>query len=393
MSMNQPIPTRPLPLPRATPSQQPFQLQPQPQPQPQPPPQPPQYRQQPPQQQAAEAGTDPAAVIAARSAAVARNRQREARMSMLQDVLRIVFVAVLIAGIVWVVFWRHRHHMEEERLRVEAEQRAQEERAKEQRAREERFAAEREAQRQRKQAEAAEKRRREDEKRRADRERVEAARQRAANIQRYADAEARFRSTTLTLLVAPPPSADNPEKVTSETWFSCVVPSGRTGQTLYEMKALPNKNILVTRLDKAGNAADIPFDEFNGLLKKTPFLLTKGMRCYYRPESSRWEERVSVPAGTQQRNPSQLDFGDLYDFVSKHCDRNTALLSYEVVFQDAGGVQTKLPDVPFGGLVTRDVVERGLEQAEAWRGRVSRSDIQNRLVGGTLIFRRKGRAR
>ena len=389
MSMNQPLPTRPLPLPRATTPQQPFQPQPPLQPA-QPPPQQQPYRQQQPQQPAAEAGTDPAAVIAARSAAVARNRQREARMSMLQDVLRIVFVAVLIAGIVWVVFWRHRHHMEEERLRVEAEQKAQEERAKEQREREERFAAERKEQQQKKEAAAAEKQRKEEEKRQADKKRADEERQRKDNIKRYADAMQLFRGTTLDLLSAAP-KGDLPETVTVETWFSCVVPSGRRGPTLYEMKALPGKDIHVTRLDEEGNAADISFDELNDLLKKTSFLLAKGTRCYYRPpNSNKWS--MSVPAGNQRVDPAKEDFGRLYEIV-KNCDRNAAHLSYEVTFEDAGGVQTRLADVPFGDQVTQADVARGLEEADSRMGRNARGVSRKRLSDGKLIFRRKGRSR
>lgn len=389
MSMNQPLPTRPLPLPRATTPQQPFQPQQPPQP-PQPPPQQQPYRQQRPQQQAAEAGTDPAAVIAARSAAVARNRQHEARMSMLQDVLRIVFVGVLIGGIVWVVFWRHRHHMEEERLRVEAEQRAQEERAKEQREREERFAAERKEQQQKKEAAEAEKQRKEEEKRRLADEQKKANRQRVENVKRHADAMRLFRGTTLDLLSVAP-KGDLPETVTVETWFSCVVPSGRRGPTLYEMKALPGKDIHVTRLDEEGNAADISFDELNNLLKKTSFLLAKGTRCYYRPSNlNKWS--VPVPAGNQRVDLAKEDFGRLYEIV-KNCDRNAAHLSYEVTFEDAGGVQTRLADVPFGDQVSQADVVRGLDEADSSMGRNARGVNRKRLSDGKLIFRRKGRSR
>ena len=390
MSLNQSIPSRPLPLPRAATPQQPLQPPPPPPPSSQPSPQQQQYRQQHPQQQPAEVGTDPAAVIAARSAAVARNRQREARSAMLQDVLRILFVAVILGGVVWIFFWRHRHNMEEERLRIEAEETARKEQAELQKEREARFAAERKAQQEKKQAEEDKKQREAAEKRRLADEQKKANMQRKANIKRYADAMQLFRGTTLDLLSVAP-AGDLPETVKVETWFSCVVPSGRRGPTLYEIKALPGKDIHVTRLDEEGNAADISFDELNDLLKKTSFLLAKGTRCYYRPSnSSRWS--VSVPAGNQRVDPAKEDFGSLYEIV-KNCDKNAAHLSYEVTFEDAGGVQTRLPDVPFGGQVAQVDVARGLEEAESARGLNTRGGNQKRLSDGKLIFRRKGRSR
>ena len=49
-------------------------------------------------EQAVSDGVDPVALIAARKAAVDRNRRQAARASFLQDVLRIIGVIVLLAG-------------------------------------------------------------------------------------------------------------------------------------------------------------------------------------------------------------------------------------------------------------------------------------------------------
>ena len=385
MSMNQSMPGHPLPLPRAATPQQPLQPQPPPS---QPSPQQQQYRQQHPQQQPAEAGTDPAAVIAARSAAVARNRQREARVAMLQDVLRILFVAVILGGVVWIFFWRHRHNMEEERLRIEAAQKVQEARAKEQREREERFEAKQDARRKEKQAKEAEEQRRRDEKKRADKERAEAARQRVANVRRYKEAEARFQGATLDLISAAP-STDLPLNVVGETWYSCVVPSGRSGMSLYEMQALPGKDIHVTRLEESGEATDVKFDEFSRQMARLPFLLVKGTRCYYKAEQKKWERRMPVPSANARLNPSSEDFRDLYDFAHKHCGKD-ALVSYEVFLREVGGIETHVLSVPFGGQFARSDVARGLEEADSGHRRGTGSDIQNRLNAGTLVIRRKG---
>lgn len=363
MNYNQPIPTRPQPYQRA-----------------------PQSQQTP--QKPAEAGTDPSAVIAARSAAVARNRQREARTAMVRDVMRIIFVAAIIGGIACVFFWKHKQTLEEERLRALNEQRMREEQARERKERDARFAAEREAHRKIKQAEADERRRKEEERKRASEQQVAAARRLAANVKRYKDAIARFRGATLDLISSAPP-ADLPVNVSSETWYSCVVPGGRAGITLYEVQALPGKDIRVTRLEEAGEATDIKFDEFGHQMARMPFLLVKGTRCYYKPEHKTWEWRVSVPADNAKLNPSSEDFRDLFEFARKQFGKDS-LVSYEVSFRDVGGMETRIISVPFGEHFTRADVAQGLASADSGRRRSGGNDIQSRLNGGKLVIRRKG---
>ena len=371
MNFNQSIPpSRPRPYQRPNPPQQQAPL-----------PQP---------QQPAEGGVDPAALVAARAAVVARNRQREARATMIRDVLRVVGVLALVAGVSLLVYLRHRYRVEEERLQAEREAAVRAEQAKERAEREARFAAEREAQRKIAKAEADEKRRKEEEKKRIAKQQAEAERQRKANVKRHAAAVARFRDTTLDLISAAPPS-DLPAKVTGETWFSCAVPGGRTGVTIYEVQALPGNDIHVTHLDEKGEVADVPIDEFNRQLAKTPFVLAKGVRSYYRPESSKWTLRVPVPPVGSSLDPSREDFRDMHAFVFKQCGTK-AMLSYEVFFRDVGGAETRILGVPFGKPLTRTDVARGLQQSTG-RARVAEADIQKRLNEGSLVIRRKGSAR
>ena len=94
------------------------------------PPATPRPRQQPTQQPAGE-GSDPAALVAARTAAVARNRQREARATMVRDILRIVGVLALVGGVALLVYLRHRYRVEEERQRAAEEAAVRAEQAKE----------------------------------------------------------------------------------------------------------------------------------------------------------------------------------------------------------------------------------------------------------------------
>lgn len=338
------------------------------------------------QTQSAEAGSDPAAVIAARSAAVARNRQQAARAALVTDVLRIVGVAVLIGGICWYMHMRHKQNMEEERLRAEQ---AREEQAARDKARAE-DAARREKEREAMRAAAAERQRLEEERKKAAERRVEEKRRVDANIKRRQAALDRFHGTTLDL-ISSAPATDLPAKVLSETWFSCVAPGGRTGLTVYEVQAMPGKDIHVSRLDDDGKVTDMPIETFNQQVAKGQFLLTKGSRCYYNPGGSRkWELKLPVPVGSETFDPSRDDFRDLLAFVHQNCPGKSAM-SYEVFFRDVGGTETRVQMVPVGGVVSRAEVVRGLQQTASRP--IGSGVLQARMKEGSLVIRRKGGAR
>lgn len=339
-----------------------------------------------PQPQPAEAGADPAAVIAARSAAVARNRQQAARAALVTDVLRIVGVAVLIGGVCWYMHMRHKQNMEEERLRAEQ---AREEQAAREKARAE-DAARREKEREAMRAAAAERLRLEEERKKAAARQAEEKRQVDANVKRRQKALDRFHGTTLDL-ISSAPAADLPAKVTAETWFSCVAPGGPTGLTVYEVRARPGKDIHVVRLDDGGAVTEVPIDAFNQQVAKGPFLLSKGTRCYYSPGGlRRWEMKVPVPVGSETFDPSRDDFRDLHAFVGQHCS-GTSAMAYEVSFRDVGGAETRVQMIPFGGVVSRAEVARGLQQVASRP--IGSGALQARLNEGRLIIRRRGAAR
>ncbi len=344
---------------------------------------------QPPQTQQAQsvdAGSDPAAVIAARSAAVVRNRQQAARAALVTDVMRIVGVVVLIGGVCWYMHMRHRQNMEEERLRAEQ---AREEQAARDKARAE-DAARREKERESMRAAAAERLRLEEERKKAAELRAEEKRRMDANIKRRQAALDRFHGTTLDL-ISSAPATDLPAKVLSETWFSCVAPGGRTGLAVYEVQAMPGKDIHVSRLDDDGKVTDMPIETFNQQVAKGQFLLTKGSRCYYSPAGSRkWELKLPVPVGSETFDPARDDFRDLIAFVRQNCSGKSAM-SYEVFFRDVGGIETLVQVLPFGGVVSRREVIKGLQQSSSRP--TGLSTLQARLREGGLVIRRKGGAR
>ena len=338
------------------------------------------------QTQPAEAGSDPAAVIAARSAAVARNRQQVARTALVTDVMRIVGVVVLIGGVCWYMNMRHKQNMEEERLRAEQ---AREQQAAREKARAA-DAARREKEREAMRAAAAERLRLEEERKKAVERRAEEKRRVDANIKRRQAALDRFHGTTLDL-ISSAPATDIPAKVLSETWFSCVAPGGRTGLTVYEVQALPDKDIHVFRLDDDGKVTDVPIDTFNQHVTRGQFLLTKGSRCYYNPGGTRkWELNVPVPIGNETFDPSRDDFRDLLAFVRQNCPGKSAM-SYEVFFRDVGGTKTRVQTLHFGGVVSRAEFVRGLQQAAARP--IGSGVLQARLKEGSLVIRRKGGTR
>ena len=336
-------------------------------------------------------GVDPAALLAARTAAVANTRRQNARISLVQDLLRIICVVVLIAGIAWIVHQRHQQHMEEARLAAERAQAEQIAREKEREADAARLAAMRKAQMEAKQAADAERMRREAERRRAMEQNAEAARIQRENVKRYKSAYDRFNGTILNMISAAPP-ADLPAKVVTETWFSCLVPGGPKGVMLYEVRALPGLDIRVSRLNDDGKTEDIPFETFSSQIAKTSFLLSKGSYCYYSPANAgRWEIRVPVPADGETLNPSQEDFRDLYNVMRRKSLVTTAF-TYDVFFRDFGGAETRILTVPFGGTVTRNAVMRGLQSA-AGQQKQSDSALRARINQGGLVIRHKGAKR
>ncbi len=329
-------------------------------------------------------GMDPAALIAARTAAVARNRAKSERASLIHDVLRIVGVVVLIAGVAGIAYVKHRNRVEEERLEAEREAAAQAARAKERAEADARIAARRAAER----AVEAEIRKKEEKRREAAARKAEAERQRAANVKRYDTALKRFRGTSLELFSAAPPT-DLPANVIDETWYSCVVPGGQNGTVLYEVKALPGKDIHVTRLESNGDVVEVPLAEFNGIIAKSPFLMAKGSHCYYNGQK-KWVMRERVPDMSVRLDPSRADLRDLYKFASINCGKRHAL-AYEVFFRDIGGGETHVASVPFGGVFGRGDVMAGIQKAAT--SKVDAKTVQARLNEGTLLIRRKGGAR
>lgn len=342
--------------------------------------------------QAVPEGIDPAALVAARKAAVARNRRQAARISLLQDVLRIIGVLALIAGIAWFSHLKHRQHMEEERQKAEREHAAQVAREKEREAEAARQEARRKAQMEAKRKAEEEARRREEEKQRLAEQKAEALRIQQANIKRYQTALDRFKGAVLDLLAAAPPS-DLPAKVVHETWFSCLVPGGREGSMLYEIFASPGQSLRVSRLDAEGKAEDVLFEEFNRQVAKSPYLLSKGSYCYYNPaQTRRWELRVPVLADGGTLDPSREDFRDLYDVV-RRMNLVTSAFTYDVFFRDFGGGETRLFSVPFGGTITRSAVQRGLQSMAGSQRRQSDEALRARMEQGSLIIRRGGARR
>lgn len=336
--------------------------------------------------------TDPAALMAARRAAADRNRRQVARASFLQDVLRIIGVIVLIAGIAWFVHMRHQQRLEEERQKAELEQAELVALEKERQAEAARQDARRKAEREARQAAEEERRRQQEEKQRVAEQKAEAIRIQKANVKRYQAALDRFKGAVLGLL-ATAPASDLPAKVVNETWFSCLVPGGRTGITLYEICASPGQSFRVSRLDEEGKVEDVPFEDFNRQVAKSPYLLSKGSYCYFNPANGRrWELRRPVLAEGETLDPSREDFRDLYNIV-RRMGLVTSSFTYNVFFRDYGGGETRLLAVPFGGTVTRNAVQRELQAAAGAQRQQDGSALRARMEQGSLIIRRGGAKR
>ena len=349
-----------------------------------------QPQQQPQQGQAPAESPDAAAIIAARSAAVTRNRQKSERAALLRDVLRIVGVVVLVAGVGLIAHIKHQQTLEEERRQAQREEAERVARAKERAEREAKAEAARKERMAALKAAEAEKLKRKEEERRAREAKIEALRVQKENVKRFHSAQERFRGASLGLL-SYAPASDIPAKVQDETWFSCLVPGGRSGAELYEIRALPGKDLHVSRLDADGNAADVKIEEFNSIASKNPFLLTKGSRCYYSPrDNGKWEMRLPVPAEGETLDPTRNDFGDLCDIIRKR-GIVTSSFGYEVYFRETGGFENRILFVPFGGTLNRSAVHSALQSTLASQGARGSNDaaVRARLNGGRIVIRRR----
>ncbi len=347
-------------------------------------------QQQPQQGQSPVEGTDAAAIIAARSAAVTRNRQKSERAALLRDVLRIVGVVVLVAGVGLIAHIKHKQTLEEERRQEQREEAERVARAKERAEREAKAEAARKERMAAIKAAEAEKLKRKEEEKRAREAKIEALRVQKENAKRFQSAQERFRGAALGLL-AYAPASDVPAKVQDETWFSCLVPGGRSGAELYEIRALPGKDLHVTRLDAEGNAEEVKIEEFNSIASKNPFLLSKGGRCYYSPrDNGKWEMRLPVPAEGETLDPALNDFGDLCDVIRKR-GIATASYGYEVYFREAGGFENRILFVPFGGKLNRSSIHSALQSTLASQGARGSNDaaVRARLNGGRIVIRRR----
>ncbi len=332
-------------------------------------------------------GLDPAAIIAARSAAVARNRQKSERAALLRDAMRIVGVIVLVIGVGVIWYFKHQGTLKEQERQARIAEEERKARAKENEERAAKTEARNKERMEKKKAEEDKKRKAEEERRRVEDEKKKAERIKKDNIERYNRALRRFRGATLDLY-AVVPEADRPESVVNERCFSCILPGGQMGVVLYEINSLPGKTMKITRLDSNGTAADVSLAEFNAVSSKTPFLLSTGTRCYYRPVSgSRWERRIPVPAANQTLELARQDFRDMFDIVRKYGIRDSAI-QYEVYFAESGVPEKRILVVPFGGSLRRSDVKSVLESSH--HGGV---DVETRMNGGQLIIRRKGGAR
>ena len=161
---------------------------------------------------------------------------------------------------------------------------------------------------------------------------------------------------------------------------------------LYEIKALPGKNISIDRFDENNVVTSVTYDEFTKVLAKQSCLLAKeGMRCYYIRRGKFELRDMPVPVEGERLDPSREDLRELYEFAANHCGKQPAL-AYEVFFKEVGSAMTRILVVPFGKTISRADVINGLRHSSS-AGKFDERRLQERLNGGRLTIRRKGGAR
>ena len=311
--------------------------------------------------EAGNARTDCAAMIAARSAAVARNRQKSERAAFLRDMVRMAGVIVIIAIAGWFAYVKYQHALEEKKLQAQREEtkRIQMENAKQ-------------------------------------------------SAKRHQIAQERFRGASL-LLIAQAPASDLPAKVTEETWFSCIVSGGSAGEDLYEIRALPGNELHVSRFDGRDRTVEVKSDDFRNIASRHPFLLTRGSCCYYSPlGNGRWELNVPPPVNGVTIDPAKQDLGGLCDAIRKR-GISTASFAYDVFFRKGYRLEKRILSLPFGKTLDRAAIRKAMEVAfpeldklketSAFAGRESGNKLDSGSKGkpsidallneGRIVIRRK----
>ena len=131
------------------------------------------------------------------------------------------------------------------------------------------------------------------------------------SLDRYGEVMKSFASATIDYWKNAPDS-DRPGKSGMPLDFLCLIPDSSGTPLVLELHTAPRMKMVVKRISASLGTVDFSVEEFNNLIKKSPYLIMRENRAYF-AESRGSALRKSFPFPVDgEVNPSKDMFGSLY---------------------------------------------------------------------------------
>jgi hypothetical protein len=158
------------------------------------------------------------------------------------------------------------------------------------------------------------------------------------------------------------PASDKPEKTAVPLDFLCLIPDNNGDPLILELHTAPGAKMTAKRISANLGTVDFPVEEFNRLVKKSPYLIMRDGRAYFadsrRPglqKEMRFPEKGAL-------NPAAIVFGALYDVMQKLKVAKPDF-RYAIKFSGKGGVESvNVATVGFGESVDRKLLENTIAE-------------------------------
>ena len=187
-------------------------------------------------------------------------------------------------------------------------------------------------------------------------------------IDAFNETVARFAEATIADWKEEASAKDKPTAKGPPLEYTALVPDTKGGCIFLELslacdKSKSIKPVKIRKITRTHGPVEISSEEFNKMIDKTPFLVLRDGRSYYCSAKPARKSGLPVPAEGKAFNPSQQEFGALYDQVfAAKLARPT--IKYDV-FLNHKQFKEKLPvaTVAFGEEVPRARFEAAARSA------------------------------
>ena len=109
------------------------------------------------------------------------------------------------------------------------------------------------------------------------------------------------------------PDSDRPGKSGGPLVFHCLIPDSNGTPLVLELHTAPGAKMMIKRISASLGTVDFSVEEFNGLIRKSPYLIMRNGRAYFaESRGNAFQRKYSFPASGEV-NPSRDMFGSLYN--------------------------------------------------------------------------------